>query len=1369
MAAQCVSGMDTGEVAAKKKDGSAAVRGVLQQNRQFLDFFWDIAKPEQEVRLTATEHLIQYLRSSDQPDELKYTFKRLVEGLAASREAARPGFSLALAQVLQCFEEVPLSTILEHLHERYNLQTVKEKLVRNAAFGNFFGVLALFQSGRLAEDPKVLLQCVQLLQSLSYYREHLKDLPRKTLVDILSEIPESSFEEVLFGVLQSDLKSAFSTPEQLHLLLVGLQKFPGALKPKKLKKLIGSSTIVAQENIPKLVDLLKMAAKSVKKEKCLPGVALDVLRIAVKEKAFELFWTDVVELGLMEEDNAPCIYLCYRLLGAALPLLDTNQLQMILHGNVMLRYGEHVVSTQPADRFKFAPEMETYVDAFLENCDDPERQCTVLIGFSSLTNQGCPVVPSTWKVMRHVQPAALKKYIDWLKSMFLMPDIDSCLNFTTKRQRENQEQPNKNDHFLFRLRKWIIPRLVSIIDNAQVKTDESLVMDIARFILFHAFFEAKKSVSKIPETVARLSVPLDDKARSLVADAFFSLLLNLNGMPVLGEGPHIDALKEKHVVGVTADGSLWIHCMVRYADMLLSEGKVVHAVKPFSEEQKDAWARMLQQVEDLQKKAKKSSSMELSSYQQLLLLVGIHLLKTADESVELLNDIHNCLEKALSKKSKKKASDEPEWVEVMVEILLSLFSQPSRLFRVVSRNVFKKICPYLTKDALQLILNVFDPEEEESEESAIVITDDKDQKNDPEDQEEESSSDEESADEEDGDEDEAKESDGDDDDVSMDEDVNELFRKQLVLVLQGGKAAEGEDSDDDVDDETMMALDNNLAALFAEQKKRIQAKKDEKAKIREEKILRKDFKIKVLDLIEVFVTKQPDSPMVFSIIEPMISVIEQSMSSGSSQQEQDFLRKTADIFMNGLCKSKRYCKEVSELKNDLHDMMERLLQRASKQSDSSVALYCFSASLYLFKVLKGASTEQPEVVKKKGKKTEPSPQAICLGYLDLERVTSLYKEALQGFMTKRNSPLTSAMFVDLFNRFPFICKPLLGIIMKSVKDGARQHQQAQACGLLLKALQNPSLKQTLSPSERQDVIKEGLTQVTETLQTMEEIKVKVDQEKLIKCFELLNFLIKIITQQKLDISLKELPTVLQTLSQKEGFGKSVRLEDMYWNVMKLLGFTRPKKEKIKVVSEVAPEMHNNTSKKKGLLPETKKRKNRKKATSAEEKKASGEDKMEISEQQGNTKSKKKKNKKKKRKLEQEGGVQENSAKAPASKKAKRDLQNQGKSWEPAALEKTKKKKLKQNKGSNQENSKEASTSKKAMPNLEGKSKIEKFATLEKKKMKFGPQGGSAQEISSQSPTSKKHKPNAEGKNKAGRPTTPEKIKKKKKGKGAVQS
>lgn len=42
-----------------------------------------------------------------------------------------------------------------------------------------------------------------------------------------------------------------------------------------------------------------------------------------------------------------------------------------------------------------------------------------------------------------------------------------------------------------------------------------------------------------------------------------------------------------------------------------------------------------------------------------------------------------------------------------------------------------------------------------------------------------------------------------------------------------------------------MALDKNLASLFAEQKLRIQARQDEKMKLQKEKALRWDFQIRV--------------------------------------------------------------------------------------------------------------------------------------------------------------------------------------------------------------------------------------------------------------------------------------------------------------------------------------------------------------------------------------------------------------------------------------------------------------------------------------------------------------------------------------------
>lgn len=52
----------------------------------------------------------------------------------------------------------------------------------------------------------------------------------------------------------------------------------------------------------------------------------------------------------------------------------------------------------------------------------------------------------------------------------------------------------------------------------------------------------------------------------------------------------------------------------------------------------------------------------------------------------------------------------------------------------------------------------------------------------------------------------------------------------------------------------------------------------------------------MLDLIDVFLVKQAENPLVFGIIEPLLQLIEQCMSSDSGKQELDFLQKTANIF-----------------------------------------------------------------------------------------------------------------------------------------------------------------------------------------------------------------------------------------------------------------------------------------------------------------------------------------------------------------------------------------------------------------------------------------------------------------------------------------
>lgn len=55
----------------------------------------------------------------------------------------------------------------------------------------------------------------------------------------------------------------------------------------------------------RLTEVLKMAARSAQKDAALPAVALDLLKLAVKEQSFQMFWGGAVEGGLLKEPPGP--------------------------------------------------------------------------------------------------------------------------------------------------------------------------------------------------------------------------------------------------------------------------------------------------------------------------------------------------------------------------------------------------------------------------------------------------------------------------------------------------------------------------------------------------------------------------------------------------------------------------------------------------------------------------------------------------------------------------------------------------------------------------------------------------------------------------------------------------------------------------------------------------------------------------------------------------------------------------------------------------------------------------------------------------------------------------------------------------------
>jgi len=84
-----------------------------------------------------------------------------------------------------------------------------------------------------------------------------------------------------------------------------------------------------------------------------------------------------------------------------------------------------------------------------------------------------------------------------------------------------------------------------------------------------------------------------------------------------------------------------------------------------------------------------------------------------------------------------------------------------------------------------------------------------------------------------------------------------------------GDAGEESGSDADMTDSEMMALDSKLIEIFSERRKVTKPKQEQK----EAKETIVNFKNRVLDLLEIFVKKQPGNPLAFGLLLPLLQLI----------------------------------------------------------------------------------------------------------------------------------------------------------------------------------------------------------------------------------------------------------------------------------------------------------------------------------------------------------------------------------------------------------------------------------------------------------------------------------------------------------------
>lgn len=148
--------------------------------------------------------------------------------------------------------------------------------------------------------------------------------------------------------------------------------------------------------------------------------------------------------------------------------------------------------------------------------------------------------------------------------------------------------------------------------------------------------------------------------------------------------------------------------LVHFLDIHLKE-QTLKLRNPLVNDAKISWEKMTHLIKNLENNSKKTDAIPL--FHTMNLHMGLQLFSDSQMAIVTIDELQSCYERILKKSKKyktvnKEQDDEPEWVEVVVDLLLSFYSKNSHLLRSLVGCVFPHICPYITPTAIHQILAV---------------------------------------------------------------------------------------------------------------------------------------------------------------------------------------------------------------------------------------------------------------------------------------------------------------------------------------------------------------------------------------------------------------------------------------------------------------------------------------------------------------------------------------------------------------------------------------------------------------------------------------------------------------------------------------
>ncbi|KAI7872535.1 DNA polymerase phi-domain-containing protein [Spinellus fusiger] len=1024
-----------------------------------LQLYWDLASFDPIVRQTAAQSLIlaltqfqqsheQTLETSEIADteeklsiacssDVAYAIRRLLRGLPSSRQGARQGFSLALTELLAMIDVVTAKVVLDLLFQ-YTERTgsMSGEEVRDMLFGRLFGLMSVIASGMLIRQSTTAEDATRIIESLfdmAETKSYLSEVCHHVVINMLPFIKSTSYKEVATEKILELFLSQVSTVDQLNLALaiqkhvpdVDLSaKFVGwkntnVLDPDNLRHLALILKEVPMEEQEALADwkpqlhsvwdcLLSVYLESSaeKEEEKRPKKKQKTIKAKAELKvaSFQEFWTATVD-DIMFNNTASYgrKFWGFQLVERVLPRLAPDQMPLIFTENFMRTFINNLSSD-----VRFLNKAAKHTATVLQTVAQDNKQVSFALVTQLIGKHG----------HHNFDKITKTKLVETLLSTMDTEGIKAYLEYLAETFVKQAELKSDDSKRLNTRREWAITQMTLMLTNTKIPKDESWIIQLVSFLMVHAFFEIKstKSTGTYFEGLHKPLPALSETTREFCKERFQAALVALSKMTQLQKVKEVSgvAIKTRRLNGITNDGELWVHRIYQIKEELEKKSSTLKPVYMLSPESLTVNKNVSVIVEQLRVKEKSNESIE-RGFEILFLNIQLHLLVDEEDARSVMTELLDCYKKTFAKKpikgkkaGKSAAAEEEalEPIEVIVDILVAFLTNTSTVLKNLTEQVFEMFSHLMTKQALQTLLNILATSENKAGAEELFGSDEED------------------------------ELDMDSDVEMIDDDEEEDMDDDLKLKVQEAMKAQGilansDDEDEeeaDLDDEAMAAFDSKLAEVFKQKKLAKSEQKDMQHNIIH-------FKNNVMDLIVIFVRKNPTNPLVLEIIVPLLNII---CSTPTKSVTSQFVDKMIAFIKNKISKQKEY---PSHCEDAIFDVLQAVHDFAHQSSSKEIAEVANNLSLYLRRCLFGGADSEITALSEKKQK-------------ELTRFNDIYSESLKQYMTKKTSHFHPSMIISLLQRFPLSSWSLIESIVVYIgpSQSANAYRQNLATQWLLQSL-----------------------------------------------------------------------------------------------------------------------------------------------------------------------------------------------------------------------------------------------------------------------------------------------------------------------------